>query len=68
MTMTTSETIQEQIDYLRDDTTSEEEFYQSLCYIVELCAGKELSNYIDVCSICGSAPMTTNCNNAGCDE
>ena len=29
---------------------------------------EDLGVEIDACSHCGAMPMTTNCNNAGCDE
>ena len=39
------------------------EVLRTLASFAELCGGV----YHDVCSICGSYPMTVNCNNAGCD-
>lgn len=40
-------------------------FLSQLATIVELSGG---TLPMDVCSLCGASPMTTNCNNGGCDE
>lgn len=29
---------------------------------------QKLKEVLDKCEICGAEPMTTNCNNAGCDD
>ena len=28
---------------------------------------KQLAKLLDTCTLCGASPMTTNCNNGGCD-
>ena len=53
------------IDWLRLVATSrasEREVIKHIANIVELTGG-----FIDACSLCGAMPMTTTCNNAGCD-
>jgi hypothetical protein len=39
-------------------------FLETLAYLVNLCGG-ELP---DTCMLCGSHPMSVNCNNANCEE
>lgn len=54
---------QELMDMLTEGS-SDPQLTQAL--MVELI--NEFGGQIDGCSICGSIPMNTNCNNAGCDS
>lgn len=57
---------EECIDYFviaTQDRVSREDVIRHIADIVESTGGS-----IDACSRCGAMPMTTNCNNAGCDK
>lgn len=58
--------VDESIQYLvtaATDRADESDVIRMVANIVECTGG-----YLDACSLCGAMPMTTNCNNAGCDK
>jgi hypothetical protein len=46
-----------------DNRASRDEVIAKVALLVEC-----VDDGIDACSHCGAMPMTTNCNNAGCDK
>jgi len=65
-TLTTAEDFENTLHSLLADSLSENEAIQTVAYLIELSKGS-IPDGVDLCTICGNMPMTTNCNNAGCD-
>lgn len=66
--MPTAERITELLEMVMNDFVSDEEVVQYIDEIVLLSGGELSSTGADLCVLCGSMPMTTDCNNARCED